>query len=138
MFSVCQRLRQPRNWRPAIYASQVLAILRHVLGSQVVADASQSQPASRLGTGERCTDLFMVQVRGGLNDCAVTNLQLHMMEDEISIEWKELFTEFFGEKDIVDKILKEAPVILRSPFRRILIIKLIEFRRRVIWSPMTA
>lgn len=99
--------------------NRVLGNLRDKAGLGVGGVASQSQSKSRLRTIEHCTGLFVVQVRGGLNDCAVTRLHIHMKNREVSIEWKHLFGHFFREKRFTDAISRNAPVIF--PFSDTLI-----------------
>ena len=47
---------------------------------------------------ERCTGVFIIQVRGGLNDCAVPSLHVDPKKREVSLDWKALFNLYFSDK----------------------------------------
>ncbi len=58
--------------------------------------------------------MFVIQVRAGLNDCAVPGLKIDQDKREISFNWVELFSRFFGERRAVD--LHRGMVSDRSTF----------------------
>lgn len=55
---------------------------------------------------EHCTGLFVVQIRGGLNDCAVLALHIDATKCELSVDWRGLFAQFFNERRITEEILE--------------------------------
>ena len=52
--------------------------------------------------------MFVIQVRAGLNDCAVPGLRIDQNRHEISLDWMGLFSRFYGERRAMD--LQEGTV----------------------------
>ena len=50
--------------------------------------------------------MFVVQVRAGLNDCAIPGLKINQAKREISFNWTELFERMFSER----KALQEKDI----------------------------
>ena len=73
-------------------------------------EADKSRPGGRLRLLEYSFGLFVVQIRGGLNDCVVSGLSIDQKNGELSLEWRDLFAQFFKEKKIAKDILTDAPV----------------------------
>lgn len=46
--------------------------------------------------------MFVIQVRAGLNDCAVPGLKIDQDRREVSLNWIGLFSRFFREREAVD------------------------------------
>lgn len=55
--------------------------------------------------------MFVIQVRAGLNDCAVPDLRIDEEKREISLNWIGLFSRFYGEQGTV--YLQKAIVSLQ-------------------------
>ncbi|KAF6232910.1 hypothetical protein HO173_008873 [Letharia columbiana] len=51
---------------------------------------------------ETTEGMFVIQVRAGLNDCAVPGLTIDQEQHEISLDWIGLFSRFFGERRAVN------------------------------------
>lgn len=51
---------------------------------------------------ERTEGIFVIQVRAGLNDCAVPGLKIDREAREVSLDWRLLYSRFFGERRLVD------------------------------------
>lgn len=51
---------------------------------------------------ETTEGMFVIQVRAGLNDCAVPGLRIDQEQREISLYWIGLFSRFFGERRAVN------------------------------------
>ncbi len=100
----------PQMRPPPYCATRILRNLRNeaILGAGGL--AKQTRPASRLRTIESSTGLFIIQVRGGLNDSAVTKLHIDVKNGEVSFEWKELFKHFFREKSFIAAVPETRPV----------------------------
>ena len=54
--------------------------------------------------------LFTIQIRGGMNDCAIPGLRINQDHQEVSLEWRDLFTRFFGEQKMMVDVLNNDPV----------------------------
>lgn len=81
-------------------AARILGNISEELGvARSVADR-KSKLRSQLQTVERCSDIFIIQVRGGLSDCAVQDLHIDPKKHEISLDWRLLFREYFKEKHL--------------------------------------
>ena len=93
--------------------------LRDNAGLGRLGEADKSRPGGRLRLFEHCSGLFVVQIRGGLNDFAVPGLSIDQKKGELSFEWRDLFARFFEEKKMAKGVLKDAPVGLGSPSRQI-------------------
>lgn len=100
----------PQMRPPPYCATRIVRNLRNeaILGAGGL--AKQTRPASRLRTIESSTGLFIIQVRGGLNDSAVTKLHIDVKNSEVSFEWKELFRHFFREKNFIAAVPETRPV----------------------------
>ena len=63
--------------------------------------------------------LFVVQVRAGLNDCAIPGLKIDQVKCEISFKWTELFDRMFSERKAFQEkdlgIVSHHYLILRVP-----------------------
>ena len=60
--------------------------------------------------GVRCVDMFITQVRGGLNDCSVPGLHIDALKREFSFEWKTLYDLFFSDKACRKLLIEEHAV----------------------------
>lgn len=90
---------EPRTRTTPNCVTRIIRNIRNEVGLGVGGIASRTQPANRMRMIEHCIGLFVIQVRGGLNDCAVTKLHIHMKNREVSLEWKDLFRHFFRGKN---------------------------------------
>ena len=84
--------------------------LRDNVGLGRLGEADKSRPGGRLRLFKHSSGLFVVQIRGGLNDCVVPSLSIDQKNGELSLEWRDLFARFFEEKKMAKGILKDAPV----------------------------
>ena len=64
----------------------------------------------RLRLIENSRGVFVVQVRGGLSDCAVPGLHIDRKKHKLSLEWKALFRHFFTQKRLQLETVKQDPV----------------------------
>jgi hypothetical protein len=102
------------KWRRALFQH-----LRDNAGLGRMGEADKSKPGGRLRLFEHSFGLFVVQIRGGLNDCVVPSLSIDQQKGELSFEWRDLFARFFEEKKMAECVLKDAQVGLASPSRQI-------------------
>lgn len=84
--------------------------ITQLAGPGRLGEADRGTPGSRIGLYENTVGLSLVQIRGGLDDCAMSNLCIDPKKRVISLEWKDLFTRFFGGKMMADRILEQALV----------------------------
>jgi hypothetical protein len=89
--------------------------IMQMAGPGRLGEADKGKLGSRLRLYENTVALSLVQIRGGLDDCAMPSLGIDPKKRVISLEWKDLFTRFFGGKMMADRVLKEAPVSHREP-----------------------
>ncbi len=73
-------------------------------------EADKGKLGSRIRLYANTVGLSLVQIRGGLDDCAMPSLGIDPKKRVISLEWNDLFTRFFGGKVMADRVLKQAPV----------------------------
>ena len=67
-------------------------------------------PGRRVRLFDKTVGLSLVQIRGGLHDCALPSLIIDQTKREITLEWNNLFTRFFSEKRRTKSTLENAPV----------------------------
>ena len=101
------------------YESAIFRHMREKGGLGPMGNADKYRPSERRrifgeseGWGQLCTipifeprateGIFVIQVRAGLNDCAVPGLKIDQEKREISFEWVGLFSHFFCERRAVD------------------------------------
>lgn len=101
------------KWRCALFQH-----LRDNAGLGRMGEADRSKSGGRLRLFEHSSGLFVVQIRGGLNDCVVPGLSIDQQKGELSFEWRDLFARFFEEKKMVECVLKDAQVGLEGPSRQ--------------------
>lgn len=73
-------------------------------------EADKNRPGSRVRLFENTAGLAVVQIRGGLHDCMLPSLTMERGKQAMSLDWRDLFTRFFGEKRMMDRVLKNAAV----------------------------
>ena len=84
--------------------------LQNKAGSGRLGEADRSMPSSRMRIIEATAGLFVVQIRGGLNDCATPALNIDFKNHEVSCDWKDLFTQYFQEKRVASLVLENEGV----------------------------
>jgi len=84
--------------------------IKHLAGPGRLGEADKGKLGSRMRLYENTAGLGLVQVRGGLDDCAMPILGIDPKKRVISLEWKDLFTRFFGGKMVAARVLGQAPV----------------------------
>ncbi len=77
-------------------------------------EVDPSRSSNRLRLVEYARRIFIVQVRGGLNDCALPALQINHERHELSVDWKWLFGRFFARKKMIRTELEDALVSLEN------------------------
>ena len=92
------------------FSKRILSNIRDAVRSPGLDGPSQIQRKGRLPTIDRCRGVFVTQIRGGLNDCAVPSLNIDLKKHELSIEWKALFSEFFHDKDRTKAVIQANAV----------------------------
>lgn len=97
------------KWQRALFQH-----LRGNAGLGRMGEADKSRPGGRLRLFEQTSGLFIVQIRGGLNDCVVPGLSIDQKKGELSFEWRDLFARFFEEKKMAQCLLKDEQVARRS------------------------
>lgn len=80
------------------------------MGNGRLGEADKSVPGSRLRLFESPVGMFAVQVRGIVGDCALPALDIDPSTQELSFNWKDLFSRIFGEQKVVTTVLHGAPV----------------------------
>lgn len=73
-------------------------------------EADKSRPGSRVRLFGSTVGLALVQVRGGLHDCTLPSLTRDRDKRAISLDWRDLFSRFFGEKRMIGRVLARALV----------------------------
>lgn len=73
-------------------------------------EADKSRPGGRVRLFENTVGLALAQIRGGLHDCTLPSLTIDRVKGAISLDWRDLFTRFFGEKRMIDRVLERAPM----------------------------
>lgn len=84
--------------------------IMQLAGPGRLGEAEKGKVGSRIRLYENTVGLGLVQIRGGLDDCAMPSLGIDPRKRVISLEWKDLFTRFFGGKMMADRVLEQAPV----------------------------
>lgn len=84
--------------------------IMQLAGPGRLGEAEKGNPGSRIRLYENTVGLSLVQIRGALDDCAMSNVCIDPKKRVISLEWKDLFTRFFGGKMMADRVLEQAPV----------------------------
>lgn len=79
-------------------------------GPGQLGEADKTQSGSRVRLFENTAGLAVVQIRGGLHDCTLPSSTMDRGKRAISLDWRDLFTRFFGEKRMMDKVLGRAAV----------------------------
>ena len=77
------------------------------MGTGRLGRINTSGPKSRLRMYDNTRGIFLTQVRGGLRDCAMPSLTIEPKKHKISVDWKDLFTQFFGEKNMAKETLSQ-------------------------------
>ena len=101
-------------WRRALFQH-----LRDNAGLGRLGEADKSRPGGRLRLFEHSSGLFVIQIRGGLNDCVVPGLSIDQKKGELSFEWRDLFARFFEEKKMAEGVLKNSQVGLEGPLQKV-------------------
>lgn len=107
--------------------STIFTNLRRLAGPGRLGEADRSRPGGRLRLFEKPAGLFVIQVRAGVGDCAISGLGIDTCKWELSFEWRDIFSQFFGEKRATDAVLNGAPVSSIS-LRRDLLVELTRSR----------
>lgn len=99
---------------------RILGYVEEKLGTGRLGRIDGSGPRSRLRLYDDTAGLFLTQVRGGLRDCVMPGVTIEPKRHKISIDWKDLFTQYFSEKNVANKILSqptaEETIAPRPPF----------------------
>ena len=88
----------------------ILKTIQETAGQGRLGEADKSKPGNRMRLYEDNVGLFVVQIRGALDDGALPGLGINEKNLEVSIIWKELFARFFGEKKMIESVLENSPV----------------------------
>ena len=86
--------------------TRTLGRLRDHVRSEGLDLTIDARPKGRMPIKARCADLFVIQVRGGLNDCAVPGLHVDPKNRQLSLDWKALFNLYFNDKVCRSRLLK--------------------------------
>ena len=92
------------------YAARVLGNLRDDLWAKESTEPTQFQHQGRIPTIKKCTGRFVVQIRGGLNDCAISGLHLDPKKHQLSLDWKALVKDFFCDKYLTREVGRSSNV----------------------------
>lgn len=84
----------------------MLGKLRDELRVRRSSNPDQSKRQGRLATIEQCSGTFIVQIRGGFNDCPVPSLHVDPKKYKVSMDWKTLFGQFFNDKKLAKAALQ--------------------------------
>ena len=99
-------------------ASAAITFIEHAISQRItqlagprrLGGTAKGKLGNRIRLCESTVGLCLVQIRGTVDDCAMPSLDIDLKKRVISLEWKDLFTRFFGGKMMADGVLEQAPV----------------------------
>ena len=100
--------------RPPRDALDVLEKLRNEIRAPNPEKSSRTRRQGRLSKIESCAGIFIIQIRDGLGDCALSSLHIGPKKHRVSLAWKSLFGAFYNDKKLTKATILSHNVIMST------------------------